>query len=84
MHCTIGHYLGLWEAWGLTHERHVLAVKAALASLMRADAALDEDMPADLLAMDLHECWEHLGEITGQVYNESIIDRIFEKFCLGK
>ncbi len=69
---------------GLTHERHVLAVKAALASLMRADAALDEDMPADLLAMDLHECWEHLGEITGQVYNESIIDRIFEKFCLGK
>ena len=64
----------------LTHSRHIAAVNKAYNSLKNA---LDADLP-DLLAMDLKEAWQALGEITGTTVSEAIIDRIFEKFCLGK
>lgn len=38
----------------------------------------------DILAIDLKEAWEALGEITGETANESIINTVFEKFCVGK
>ena len=38
----------------------------------------------DLIALDIKDIWEKLGEITGETANEQIIDAIFSKFCLGK
>jgi tRNA modification GTPase len=64
----------------LTHSRHVAAVNKAYNSLK---SSLEADQP-DLMAMDLKEAWQALGEITGTTVSEAIIDRIFEKFCLGK
>lgn len=64
----------------LTHTRHVAAINRAYNSLK---SSLDADQP-DLMAMDLKEAWQALGEITGTTVSEAIIDRIFEKFCLGK
>ncbi|HEY8443531.1 MAG TPA: tRNA uridine-5-carboxymethylaminomethyl(34) synthesis GTPase MnmE [Clostridia bacterium] len=64
----------------LTHSRHIAAVNKAYDSLKNS---LKADQP-DLMAMDLKEAWQALGEITGTTVSEAIIDRIFEKFCLGK
>ena len=38
----------------------------------------------DVLAIDLKEAWDALGEITGETANEQIIKTVFEKFCVGK
>ncbi len=71
------------DAFVLTNERHYRA-------LLRAQDELEhalEDFsvkPCDLLALDLRECWDILGEVTGVTATEDIIDRIFSKFCLGK
>lgn len=43
-----------------------------------------EDMPPDILSIDLTEAWMQLGRITGQNVTEDIIEHIFEKFCVGK
>ena len=64
----------------LTNARHLAAINRAFNSLQQA---LTADQP-DLAAMDLKEAWDALGEITGTTVSETIIDRIFEKFCLGK
>jgi len=41
-------------------------------------------IPLDCTALDVREVWEKLGEITGECANESVINKIFSKFCLGK
>ena len=63
--------------------RHLQALKGASLALTDAYSAA-EDMPLDCVAIDLHRCWDELGQITGQTVNEDIISRIFEKFCVGK
>ena len=67
----------------LTNERHVQAAKDALTALESAVTAL-EDRTLDCAALDLRAAWEALGAITGESATEDVIDRIFEKFCLGK
>lgn len=59
-------------------------------ALMRADKALRSAMnnigsyTPDILAIDLKDAWDALGEITGETANEEIINTVFEKFCVGK
>ncbi|MGZ3854292.1 MAG: tRNA uridine-5-carboxymethylaminomethyl(34) synthesis GTPase MnmE, partial [Flavisolibacter sp.] len=43
-----------------------------------------QDLPGDLLALDIRRCLQYLGEITGEVTNEDQLDYIFSKFCIGK
>ena len=38
----------------------------------------------DLVAIDLKDAWDALGEITGETATEEIISTVFEKFCVGK
>ncbi len=66
----------------LTEERHVNAVKRAAKFL--TDAVEDSNAPLDCKTVDIKSAWEALGEITGVTATEEIVDRIFEKFCLGK
>lgn len=68
----------------LTSERHKQALDAAIGSLADALTALEAGLDLDCAAIDLHAAWHALGEITGQTLSEEIVDRIFEKFCLGK
>lgn len=67
----------------LANERHIESVHLALQALARAQEALSA-LSLDVADLDIHEAWQNLGEITGETANEAIIDRIFEKFCLGK
>ncbi len=67
----------------LTSERHVQAVREALAALESALQAL-RTLTLDCAALDLRAAWEALGAITGATATEDVIDRIFARFCLGK
>lgn len=67
----------------LTNQRHIDACKRAVASLNDAiDAFGLNDM--DCVSIDARAAWQALGEIAGTTLDETIIDRIFERFCLGK
>lgn len=46
--------------------------------------SLQNGMPADMLYVDLEEVIAALGEVTGQTVQDEIIDRVFERFCVGK
>ena len=46
--------------------------------------SLDNDLPIDMLEIDIRNILDLLGEITGQKYDNELIDRLFSNFCLGK
>ena len=56
----------------------------AVQSLEAAQAAVKENLPLDLVSMDIQEALEALGELTGEVTTDDILDRIFGSFCVGK
>jgi len=66
----------------LTSIRHKELISAALSSLDRAIKP-GLNFP-ELVALDIREAINTLGEITGETIKEEILDRIFENFCIGK
>ena len=68
----------------VTNARHYHALKEVEKSLYDIKAGLDNKLSGDLLALDIRRCLHYLGEITGQVTNEDMLDFIFSKFCIGK
>jgi tRNA modification GTPase len=67
----------------LTRERHREALRRASESLGRAMPALVADKP-ELAAEDVRLALRALGEITGRVDVEDVLDRLFATFCIGK
>ncbi len=67
----------------LTEQRHYEALLRARAALKKAQAAL-ESAPLDMVSVEVEECWQILGEITGQTASEAVVDEIFSRFCVGK
>ncbi len=67
----------------LSNTRHIECVSNALDAIDKAIQTFN-DTTLDFVVADIHACWQHLGEVSGVNSNERIIDRIFEKFCLGK
>ncbi len=67
----------------LMEERHLLALTNAKARFECAIEALNT-VPLDLLAIDVKDGWDYLGEISGKTATEEIINNIFSKFCVGK
>lgn len=68
----------------VTNARHYHALQEILRSLMDIRNGLDTHLPGDLLALDIRRCLQYVGEITGEVSNEDLLDYIFSKFCIGK
>lgn len=68
----------------VTNARHYHALKEVEKSLDDIQSGLDNKLPGDLLALDIRRCLHWLGEITGEVSNEEMLDYIFSKFCIGK
>ena len=56
----------------------------AVQSLEAAGKAVECGLPLDLVSMDIQEALEALGELTGEVTTDDILDRIFGSFCVGK
>jgi tRNA modification GTPase len=68
----------------LTSVRHVEALGRAASALKLAAKKLSEKAPAELVASDLRQALEALGEIIGRVDNEAMLDLLFKTFCIGK
>ncbi len=67
----------------IIEQRHYAALMKAIQSLKSAISGCGT-FTVDVLAIDLKEAWDALGEITGETANEQIINTVFEKFCVGK
>lgn len=63
-------------------QHHLLT--RALESIEHTRASLSRGMPADALAVDLQDAINAIGEITGEVATEEILDTMFGSFCVGK
>jgi len=72
------------ESTIVTNARHYAALKEVQQSLSDIKNGMDNNLPGDLLALDIRRCLHYLGEITGEVTNEDRLDYIFSKFCIGK
>ena len=68
----------------LTNQRQAEAARRARESVRRAQTALEAGVTPDALLTDVEEALEALGELTGQSVREDIVDRIFQRFCVGK
>lgn len=67
----------------LSNTRHIECIQNAQNAISNAINTFT-NTSLDFVVADIHTCWQSLGEVSGINSNERIIDRIFEKFCLGK
>ena len=68
----------------ITNTRHKNLIEKAIQNVFKAKEALDLNMPIDVTTIYIKEILEDLGEITGEVVTDDVINEIFSKFCLGK
>ena len=68
----------------VTNLRHARAIKDAAESLDLALKTLKEGKSSELVIVDLRASLDHLGEITGVVTSDEILESIFARFCIGK
>lgn len=68
----------------VTNQRQNDLLRKAKQSLIEAIEAINDNMPLDLVQIDLKEAWDSLGEITGDIAPDELITQLFSKFCLGK
>lgn len=68
----------------MARRRHVGALTRALAAFERAQSRLIEDHAGELVAEELREAQNALGEITGAFATEDLLAHIFASFCIGK
>ncbi|MEZ5064095.1 MAG: tRNA uridine-5-carboxymethylaminomethyl(34) synthesis GTPase MnmE [bacterium] len=68
----------------LPNERHVESMRRAAAALDLAIASWQEGATEEVVAGDVRDAISALGEVTGRVVDEVVLDRIFAQFCIGK
>lgn len=68
----------------ITNARHYQALEQVQLSVTEIKKGLDNFIPGDLLALDIRRCLHFISEITGDITNETVLDLIFSKFCIGK
>jgi len=68
----------------LSNSRQISLVRKAIDSLNNCLEQIENNIEIDLLAIDIKECFDLLGEIIGTTYKEELVDEIFANFCLGK
>jgi len=68
----------------ISNSRQIALLKKCRKISQNIESAINGDLPIDMIEIDVKELWETLGEITGEVYKDELLDEIFSKFCLGK
>lgn len=68
----------------LSNARHYEAITRAHDAIERVQVGLSDGLSGELLSMDLQDCLNALGEVTGQITNSEVLANIFSKFCIGK
>ena len=68
----------------ISNARHYEALCRAGEALERVRYGLQDGLSGELIALDLHDALDALGEITGEVSSQDVLNTIFERFCIGK
>ncbi len=66
------------------NQRQAAALTRAKIALQQVKKTIDQNLPFDFWSIDLRTAIQSLGEITGEEVTESVLDRIFSRFCIGK
>lgn len=68
----------------LSNIRQISLAKEAYSILEEVESGIENEVPVDMIEIDIKRAWEKLGEIIGETYTEELIDQLFSQFCLGK
>jgi len=68
----------------VSNARHVALLERGRREMEEALESARGGMTLDLVAVDVRNCWETLGEVIGEAVGEDLLDQIFSQFCLGK
>lgn len=68
----------------ISNSRQIALLKQTLEIIPSINEALDNQLPIDMIEIDIKEIYNILGEVTGESYSDEIIDQLFSQFCLGK
>jgi tRNA modification GTPase len=68
----------------VTNTRHYDALNNLNQSISAIKKGFSDNIPSDLIASDIRNALHYLGEITGEVTTNEILDNIFSRFCIGK
>ncbi len=68
----------------LSNTRSIGILQKCLDSIEEVEKGINNNMPIDMIELDIRNIWEQLGEINGSTYEEELLDEMFSRFCLGK
>ncbi len=68
----------------VSNSRHFEALSNSLSHIVQVQVGMENDISSELLAMDIRQSLYHLGEITGEITTDNLLDSIFRDFCIGK
>lgn len=68
----------------LSNARSISILNNCLNKIEEIEESLNNDMPIDMIELDIKNIWEELGKINGTTYEEELLDEMFKRFCLGK
>ena len=68
----------------LSNSRSISILKRCLKRVEDIEKSLNDNMPIDMIELDIKNIWEELGTINGTNYEEELLDEMFSRFCLGK
>lgn len=68
----------------ISNTRHYEALMRAQSAIQHVKEGLEIQLSGEFLSMDLQDCLSALGEITGQITSQEVLNNIFSKFCIGK
>ena len=79
------------QTWGdinnqiiIINQRHFESLINTLKSIGDIKEGLKQNISGELLSIDIKNCLEYLGQITGEITNNNLLDSIFQDFCIGK
>lgn len=72
------------ESTLITNTRHLQHLEKIAEYLLNIRQAMQQNLSTDLIAPDIKLCLQQIGELTGTVTNENVLDYVFSKFCIGK
>lgn len=68
----------------ISNIRHITLLEQARLSVIKAIEAMKQDIPTDLIVLDLYDAWKDLKDILGEEAKEDLLDELFSRFCIGK
>lgn len=68
----------------VTNARHISLLQQALDSVQTVIDGIGAGLPVDIVQIDLQSAWDDLGAITGDSYDDELMDQLFDQFCIGK